>query len=64
MATARMPVPEGRSLSQRLDFLFRRGKRDIPAKSLPEYQIAFKLYENGVTRDLLMDYGDFSLTAR
>ena len=28
---------------------------------LPVYSIAFKLYENGVTRDLTMDYGDFVL---
>lgn len=27
----------------------------------PSYRITFKLYENGITRDLLMDYGDFSL---
>lgn len=25
----------------------------------PEYRISFKLYENGLTRDLDMDYGDF-----
>ena len=25
----------------------------------PEYRISFKLYENGLTRDLEMDYGDF-----
>ncbi|TCD13216.1 cell envelope integrity EipB family protein [Oricola cellulosilytica] len=31
-------------------------------EGLPEYAIAFKLYDNGVTRDLVMDYGDFSLT--
>ena len=31
---------------------------------LPVYQIAFKLYENGITRDLIMDYGDFSMTGR
>jgi len=37
---------------------------DHTGESLPNYQISFKLYENGVTRDLLMDYGDFSLTAR
>jgi len=30
----------------------------------PEYRIAFKLYENGVTRDLVMDYGDFSLKGK
>jgi len=30
-------------------------------EALPEYQISFKLYENGVTRDLVMDYGDFAL---
>ena len=26
----------------------------------PEYRISFKLHKNGLTRDLLMDYGDFS----
>ena len=31
---------------------------------LPVYSIAFKLYENGVTRDLTMDYGDFVLEGR
>ncbi|MGB8818512.1 MAG: cell envelope integrity EipB family protein [Rhizobiaceae bacterium] len=30
----------------------------------PVYQIGFKLYENGVTRDLVMDYGDFTLTGK
>ena len=28
---------------------------------VPVYSISFKLYRNGVTRDLTMDYGDFSL---
>lgn len=28
---------------------------------VPDYQISFKLYENGLTRDLEMDYGDFVL---
>lgn len=27
----------------------------------PEYRISFKLYENGLTRDLQMDYGDFAI---
>jgi len=27
----------------------------------PAYRINFKLYENGITRDLVMDYGDFSM---
>jgi hypothetical protein len=27
----------------------------------PSYRMSFKLYANGVSRDLLMDYGDFSL---
>lgn len=30
--------------------------------SLPIYRMSFKLYENGITRDLTMDYGDFVLT--
>ncbi|MEO3385921.1 cell envelope integrity EipB family protein [Mesorhizobium sp. CAU 1741] len=28
----------------------------------PTYRISFKLHENGVTRDLVMDYGDFSMS--
>lgn len=30
-------------------------------EALPEYAIGFKMYPNGVTRALTMDYGDFSL---
>lgn len=28
----------------------------------PTYRISFKLHESGVTRDLVMDYGEFSMT--
>lgn len=31
-------------------------------EELPVYRISFKLHENGVTRDLVMDYGEFSMT--
>lgn len=31
---------------------------------LPIYSINFKLYRNGVTRDLFMDYGDFSMRGK
>nr|WP_099866544.1 cell envelope integrity EipB family protein [Pararhizobium haloflavum] len=30
----------------------------------PDYQISFKLHDNGVTRDLVMDYGDFVLSGK
>jgi hypothetical protein len=30
----------------------------------PSYQIDFRLYENGVSRKLLIDYGDFSIQGR
>lgn len=33
-------------------------------EEVPEYHISFKLHENGVTRDLLMDYGDFSMKGK
>lgn len=33
-------------------------------EGLPEYSIAFKLHENGISRDLEMDYGDFVLTGK
>jgi len=31
---------------------------------LPEYEIAFRLHENGVASDLVLDYGTFALNAR
>ena len=31
-------------------------------EELPSYQMQFTLYENGVTNDILMDYGDYALT--
>ncbi|GKX33790.1 MAG: ATP-binding protein [Rhizobiaceae bacterium MnEN-MB40S] len=31
---------------------------------VPIYRISFKLHENGVTRDLVMDYGEFTLTGK
>lgn len=30
----------------------------------PVYNMSFKLYDNGITRDLTMDYGDFVLTGK
>ncbi|WP_394891782.1 cell envelope integrity EipB family protein [Mesorhizobium sp. AaZ16] len=33
-------------------------------EEVPEYRISFKLHENGLTRDLVMDYGDFSMTGK
>lgn len=33
-------------------------------EEIPEYRISFKLHENGLTRDLVMDYGDFSMTGK
>ncbi len=37
---------------------------DDTADATPIYRMSFKLYENGITRDLTMDYGDFVLTGR
>jgi hypothetical protein len=33
-------------------------------EEVPEYRISFKMHKNGLTRDLLMDYGDFSMTGK
>lgn len=32
-----------------------------PGEEVPQYRISFKLHENGLTRDLVMDYGEFSM---
>ena len=31
---------------------------------LPEYETSFELYENGVSTELMLDYGDFALKGR
>ncbi len=33
-------------------------------EEVPSYRISFKLHENGFTRDLVMDYGDFSMKGK
>ena len=35
---------------------------DAKTDGLPTYRMSFKLYDNGVSRDLTMDYGDFALS--
>ncbi|WP_075288858.1 cell envelope integrity EipB family protein [Pararhizobium arenae] len=37
---------------------------DSAGDALPIYRMEFKLYENGITRDLTMDYGDFVLSGK
>lgn len=37
-------------------------KKSTKQDLLPDYEISFRLYKNGVSRELLIDYGDFSLT--
>ncbi len=37
---------------------------DEQGDGVPIYRISFKLHENGVTRDLVMDYGEFTLNGK
>ncbi len=37
---------------------------DKSGEEVPEYRISFKLHENGITRDLTMDYGEFTMTGK
>ncbi len=39
------------------------GSDDL-GEETPAYQMKFTLYENGVTNDLVMDYGDYALSGR
>ena len=34
---------------------------DLAADSRPEYEVAFRLFENGVSTDVVLDYGGFAL---
>ena len=33
-----------------------------PGEQLPVYSISFELYENGISRALILDYNDFSIS--
>jgi len=33
-------------------------------EEIPEYRISFKLHDNGITRDLIMDYNEFSMKGK
>lgn len=37
---------------------------DVDGEEVPDYRIDFKLHENGITRDLVMDYGEFSMNGK
>ena len=37
-------------------------REDALSEQTPTYQMQFTLYENGVTNDLVMDYGDYALS--
>lgn len=37
---------------------------ETSGESEPQYRITFKLYGNGITRDLVMDYGDFAVNGQ
>lgn len=37
---------------------------EASGEETPEYHISFKLHANGLTRDLTMDYGDFSMKGK
>lgn len=39
-------------------------KDEVNTDSNPIYRMSFKLHENGITRGLTMDYGDFAISAR
>jgi hypothetical protein len=33
-------------------------------EELPDYEVSYMLYENGISSDLVLDYGDFSVTGK
>lgn len=43
---------------------FDTGKQESAGEGLPTYRISFKLHKSGITRDLVMDYGDFSIRGK
>ena len=49
------------------DQLFRQGREeadDQPGEQTPVYAISFEMYENGISRALRLDYGDFVIDGK
>jgi len=40
---------------------FDKGQKEITGEQTPAYTLAFELYENGISRALTLDYGDFTV---
>jgi hypothetical protein len=57
--TPESPLLDRRSWRVRLAFFSADQKSDKP-----EYELGMRLYENGVSRDMLLDYGDFAVKAK
>ena len=39
-------------------------KKDVPGEGVPEYEVIFRLYENGFSDELTFDYGDFVMSGK
>jgi hypothetical protein len=59
-AAARRPELKGETYWPISVSYFERGKK-TDGEQTPDYQIGFDLYENGISRDLKIDYGDFTI---
>lgn len=47
-----------------VDIAYFSGDESDGGEEMPEYRISFKMHGNGLTRDLQMDYGDFTMTGK
>ena len=65
--TALPPVVNGKALDSQAAWpvsLSYFGKERRARDAVPEYELAFLFYENGVSRKLFIDYGSFAIKGR
>jgi hypothetical protein len=62
-AAARFPLLAGKASARMRIAFFERGAATGGA-SAPDYEVGLRYFENGVADDLVMDFGDFSVTGR
>jgi hypothetical protein len=56
------PIAKDKGLAELVSWPVSIGYFEVKGGDLtPSYQIDFRLYANGVSRELLIDYGDFSI---
>ncbi|NKC31815.1 DUF1849 family protein [Roseomonas sp. BU-1] len=60
----RFPLLDGQAAGQMRIAFFERGAAASGGASQPEYEVGLRYFDNGVADEIVMDFGDFSVTGQ